>query len=665
MTSESQFEPFEFGEYRLLRKIAIGGMSEIFLAQPLDPARHSERYVVKRLAPEIAHTSDFIEMFQTEARVATKLRHPNIVRIYDCGVTRGQCYMVMEYVEGLDCWKITRRLARLVETLPLPQVVLVLSGVLRALGYLHGLADEGGRPLGIVHRDVSPSNIYVSRRGDVKLGDFGIALLPGKEAQTERRTRLRGKIRYLSPEQVQGKPFDHRSDLFAVGVLLAELIIGRSPFRGQTDIAVLLNIRDVKLHLAEDLDDRTPPGLREILLRAMAREPEDRYSGAAPMLADLEAFASSEGPAAGPADLAATVERLLRPGDVGDQPTRLDGTPTPSALAPIGPRESRVSFDDLTPIRLVYEYRVHAAAGGAPEGPFNYGEMVERILNGVLRPDDRVSANHGPFVALSSLSDLAQHLPVLTPVTKRVDQPGLPDRRGLLQDEPVGRVFAKLSAARETGLVVFDCDATRKEVYLSEGSPVYASSNVHGELLGEYLVSKGVISRMELEMALAVLPKYQGHIGDTLVALELVDPLTLFEHITEQVRRKILDLFHWKRGEWSFYRGVLCEKRAFPLATTGTALIHEGIRQALTDAAVEEWWTSVKPSALTPVRRPEPPAAEWPLGDAERRVLALVDRRIDAEEAMRIALAGTPLDRAAIIRAAAVCVAAGLIDVEK
>lgn len=272
MTSESQFEPFEFGEYRLLRKIAIGGMSEIFLAQPLDPARHSERYVVKRLAPEIAHTSDFIEMFQTEARVATKLRHPNIVRIYDCGVTRGQCYMVMEYVEGLDCWKITRRLARLVETLPLPQVVLVLSGVLRALGYLHGLADEGGRPLGIVHRDVSPSNIYVSRRGDVKLGDFGIALLPGKEAQTERRTRLRGKIRYLSPEQVQGKPFDHRSDLFAVGVLLAELIIGRSPFRGQTDIAVLLNIRDVKLHLAEDLDDRTPPGLREILLRAIDRK---------------------------------------------------------------------------------------------------------------------------------------------------------------------------------------------------------------------------------------------------------------------------------------------------------------------------------------------------------------------------------------------------------
>ena len=179
-------------------------------------------------------------------RLADRLHHANVVGVQDAGRVDDAFFMVTEYVEGLDCWKITRRLARQIGSLGLPQVLHIVTSALEGLSHVHTLADDDGRPLGIVHRDISPSNILVSRKGEVKLGDFGIALIPSEEVENERRSRLRGKIRYLSPEQVRGQPLDARSDLFAAGVLLAELIIGRSPFRRQTDHALLLTLLAVR-----------------------------------------------------------------------------------------------------------------------------------------------------------------------------------------------------------------------------------------------------------------------------------------------------------------------------------------------------------------------------------------------------------------------------------
>jgi serine/threonine protein kinase len=268
-------------------------MSEVFLARPLDPRRYHERYALKRLLPELARAPNFIQLFDQERALAERLEHPNVVRVVDGGMVEDRCFMVIEYVEGLDGWKVTRRLARQIETLPLDQVLWIVTQALSGLAYLHELRDEQGRPLGIVHRDVSPSNILISRQGEVKVGDFGIALISSAEVEQQRRQRLRGKIRYLSPEQIRNQPLDARSDLFAVGVLLAELIIGRTPFRGQTDIALLLNIRDVRLHLAEDLDERTPAELREILMQALARDPQDRPASAAAMRDRLLAFAAA------------------------------------------------------------------------------------------------------------------------------------------------------------------------------------------------------------------------------------------------------------------------------------------------------------------------------------------------------------------------------------
>ncbi|MBN1774098.1 MAG: protein kinase [Deltaproteobacteria bacterium] len=656
---DNRFEPTPFGNYTLLRRIGQGGMSEVFLARPLDPRRHHERFALKRLLPDLARAPDFVRLFEQERQLAARLKHPNVVRVVDGGVVDDRCFMVIEYVEGLDGWKVTRRLARQIETLPLDQVLWIVTQALAGLAYLHELRDERGASLGIVHRDVSPSNILLSRRGEVKVGDFGIALIRSAEIEQQRRQRLRGKIRYLSPEQIRNQPLDARSDLFAVGVLLAELIIGRTPFRGQTDIALLLNIRDVRLHLAEDLDERTPAELRQILLQALAREPRDRPPRASAMRDRLLAFAAATGlrPAAAP--LAATVERLLRPGDVGDEDVLRD-TLTPWAHAPVGPREIAVVGTGGAPSRPVTTYRVRWADGR--ESPaLSYAEVVEQLLGGHVAATDQVAVDDAPFRPVHALPDLLRHLPLLTPTTTRIDGPGVPDRHGLFQDDAVPTVFLLLARHRETGLLVADAGSVRKEVYLVDGHPIYASSNLGSELLGEYLVRKGVLNRVELELALAMLPRYEGHLGDTLVALELLDPLTLFSHITEQVREKVLELYGWQDGSWSFFRGVVCEKRAFPLSSSAPELLHEGIHRSRTDEQLAAWWTTVAERVVAPVPQAEPPPDWWPLTEAERHALVAVDRPLKAGDALRRLQARAPqFDRPALLRALHLLLAAGL-----
>lgn len=659
-TRDNRFEPTPFGNYTLLRRLGQGGMSEVFLARPLDPRRYHERYALKRLLPELARVPNFVQLFDQERALAERLEHPNVVRVVDGGMVEDRCFMVIEYVEGLDGWKVTRRLARQVETLPLDQVLWIVTETLSGLAYLHELRDEQGRPLGIVHRDVSPSNILISRQGEVKLGDFGIALISSAEVEQQRRQRLRGKIRYLSPEQVRNQPLDARSDLFAVGVLLAELIIGRTPFRGQTDIALLLNIRDVRLHLAEDLDERTPAELREILMQALARDPQDRPASAAEMRDRLLAFAAAAGLRLGPAPLAATVERLLRPGDIGDEDVLRD-TLTPWVNEPVGPRAVVVAGGRPAEPPAA-RYRVRWADGR--ESPdLSYAEIVEQLLAGRVAATDAVSVDGAAFRPVSALPDLLRHLPLLTPTTTRIDGPGLPDRQGLFQDDSVAGVFLVLARHRETGLLVADAGSVRKEVYLVDGHPTYASSNLASELLGEYLVRKGVIQRGELEMALALLPRYEGHLGDTLVALELVDPLTLFQHISEQVREKVLDLYRWPAGTWSFFRGVMCDKRVFPLASSAPELLHAGIHRSRSDAQIEEWWAGTEERTLAPAPAADPPAEWWPLTDLERRALAAIDRPLRAADALRRLQARVPqADRAALLRALHLLLTAGLVQ---
>jgi serine/threonine protein kinase len=648
-----------FGRYELLRKLGTGGMAEIFLARPIDPARRNERYALKRLLPELAEMEDFVELFEQETRLASRVRHPNLLTVHDCGRVEGRYFIISEYVEGLDCWKISRRLARAGEALPLPLVTQIALGTLEALDYIHTMKDEAGRPLRVVHRDVSPSNILISLKGTVKLSDFGIALVPNEELENQRRKRLRGKIRFLAPEQLDGQMVDFHADLFAVGVLMAELILGRSPFHGQTDLAVLLNIRDVRLNLAEDFEKNVPAELRATLLRSLARDPKDRHASAAAMRDEVLAFARKAGVRLEPGELADTVQRLLRPGDLGDEDV-YRSTLTPEENEPVLPREPLDEFGKKTPVEPSVEYRVQKSDGQVL-GPINYAQLIEGVSTGLFSSVDRVSADGGPFLPLTSVPGVRQHLPLLEQTTTGVVIPAVPDSKGRFETDTVAGVFIQLAAGRETGLLVADLNAIRKEIYFVDGNPLYVSSNIQSEQLGRFLLARGAIGTMELDMALAVLPRYQGNISDALLALDVIDPVTLFEHITDHIRHRWLDLFTWKSGAWWFYRGVTCQ-REFMLLPSAANMIREGIDHSLPDAELEDWWNSTATIDLDPVASAKPPREWWSPNEQDKLVLATIDRRMSGAEAMGRLLQHEPApSRDKILRSLNFCLTAGLL----
>src|SRR3954466_7908010 len=231
------------GRYKIVRKVADGGMAEIFLATQLGREGFQKPVILKRIHSTIYADPQFRNMFIDEAHISMGLSHSNIVQILDLGVGSGRYFLVMEVVDGWDLGRVLHRAAT--ATMPLPRELglYVTAEVCRALAYAHGKMDaEGERPLGIVHRDVSPQNILLSEQGEVKLTDFGIAKAMNKREHTGTGV-VKGKVAFMSPEQALGRSIDARSDIFAVGTVLYLTLIGKRPFEGGTDLETLMRVQ--------------------------------------------------------------------------------------------------------------------------------------------------------------------------------------------------------------------------------------------------------------------------------------------------------------------------------------------------------------------------------------------------------------------------------------
>ncbi len=241
--------PIRFGRYLLVERLAIGGMAELFLAT--SPGEHGfqKRVVIKRLLPSLVEDKTYTAMFIDEAKLTARLVHPKIAQTFELGQVDGTLYIAMEHVDGIDVLALLREFASRRRRIEQPLAAWIAHEVLDALDYAHNLAGEDGAPLGIVHRDISPSNVLLSGRGDIKLVDFGIARAIDPEREHKSKTgTLKGKYGYMSPEQVIEQGLDSRSDLFSVGVVLAELLTGRRLFAAANELDVLLMVRDAKLH---------------------------------------------------------------------------------------------------------------------------------------------------------------------------------------------------------------------------------------------------------------------------------------------------------------------------------------------------------------------------------------------------------------------------------
>ena len=278
--------PKRFGKYLVLDRIAVGGMGEVYKCKIIGDEGFEKLAVLKRTLPHLDVEEEVVKSFIEEAKLSALLQHPNIVQIYDFGTIDGAYFIAMEHLLGKDLNAVNEKAQEKHMTISLENILYIVSQICAGLDYAHKLNDSNGQKLNIIHRDISPQNIFITYEGEVKIIDFGIA----KAACKSRGTRvgiIKGKAGYMSPEQAEGKVVDHRTDIFSTGILLYELVTGKPMFPGSF-FQILAKMRDAEFEPPERITEDLPPRVYAILHRALAKEPSRRYQSASAMLADLE-----------------------------------------------------------------------------------------------------------------------------------------------------------------------------------------------------------------------------------------------------------------------------------------------------------------------------------------------------------------------------------------
>jgi serine/threonine-protein kinase len=590
--------PSMLGRYRLLERLATGGMAEIYRASILGSHDVEKIVAIKRILPHLAKEREFVEMFIDEARLMMQLSHPKIVQVYDFYEADGELFMALELVDGIDALALLRGCSRHSIRLPVPLAMFIATEVLDALDYAHNASGPNGKSLEVVHRDISPSNIFISRRGHVKLGDFGIARVvePAKLESKTGSTTLKGKYGYMSPEQVVGAPIDGRADVFAVGIVLAEMLVGRRLFTAPNDLDVLLMVRDANLERLNRYGVDLAPDVRALVENALQRSPNARYAGAGAFRDALQEWLFRNRHRVGHADLAKFIETVPREteappiGQEGGGDHVLEG-PQTNAAAEAADRKRRN-----------IQAAVRAASSNGTLNPFpadNVGDAVAEAIDRVMT--ENTPTPEAPAPVLSD-GDIVADLASATPAS----------------------LLARLAADQETGLVVVESRDVVKEIFLVGGVPEYVTSNAANERLGEYLVAHNVITSGELSMVLAILPRFNGKIGDTLVGLGLLRPLEVFRHLCRQVRDKVIDVFGWTHGTFKFFRGRTNTREAFPLRLDPWEILGAAVAVLPLDP-VRERLVAVSTSHVRRVERPRPVPEDFRLGSGPRELWNRLD----------------------------------------
>jgi len=279
----------QLGRYHLLDRIAFGGMAEIYRAKTFDAQGTPHLVAVKRVLAHLAEDDDFIQMLVDEAKIASVLRHGNIARVYEFARAHGEYFIAMEHVDGKDMRTVLERCRAKKKPIPPEHAAYIAAEVGAALHAAHSAVDSRGRPLRIIHRDVSPSNIICSYAGEVKLCDFGIAKATLSRVTTKTGV-IKGKVKYMSPEQALGRKLDHRSDVFSLGSCLYEMLTRIPPFTATNEMDLLIKVRDAKYRPVTELQPGIPPELEAITDKCLTRSRANRYQTAAEAEGDLRAF---------------------------------------------------------------------------------------------------------------------------------------------------------------------------------------------------------------------------------------------------------------------------------------------------------------------------------------------------------------------------------------
>jgi hypothetical protein len=275
------------GPYRILHKVAQGGMAELFLADYVRQDGFRRKMALKRILPQLAGNSEFIKMFTREARLAALLQHPNVVQIFDYGKIENAYFIAMEYISGKNLKEILTAMNR---GLPIEHTVFIISKICKGLYYSHNRRDDDtGEPLKIIHRDISPQNMLISYEGEVKISDFGISKARSEPSLTMAGV-IKGKLAYLSPEQSLGESVDERTDIYALGLVIYEAISGKKVYAFDTDVEAIRAIPTLEIEPLMNVIREVPAELNDIVMKCLAKNKEDRYKNAAALYDDLDRF---------------------------------------------------------------------------------------------------------------------------------------------------------------------------------------------------------------------------------------------------------------------------------------------------------------------------------------------------------------------------------------
>ncbi len=335
------------GRYALLRRLGRGGMAEVFLARQEGPSDFAKTVVVKRMLPHLSENKRFVDMFLREARVAARLNHPNVVQIFELGQDQDTFFLAMEFIDGITLHKLAKRAWRQHRALPTEVIVRAMADVALGLHHAHTLLDDEGQPAGLVHRDVSPDNLMMTRDGVTKVLDFGIAKSTAQRGPVTKTGELKGKIPYMSPEQIQGHTLDGRSDLFSLGVTFYWLLAGKRPFDGATEVLTLKHVLDDQPVPPSRINNRVPVALDRLVLRLLAKDPRRRYQSGHELHDRLLAMLGSEGAARAPA--ARLVAELASSTDTGLDDPSMHGADEAPASEPISTTFAATTVTAATP----------------------------------------------------------------------------------------------------------------------------------------------------------------------------------------------------------------------------------------------------------------------------------------------------------------------------
>ncbi len=301
--------PQSFGKYQLIKKLATGGMAEVWLARQTGIEGFAKNVVVKRILPHLSEDAEFVDMFGNEARIAARFSHSNIAQVYEFGEANGTYYIAMEYIHGEDLGRVMRKAYNAGGWLPLQMAIRIVASACEGLYYAHTRTNDAGQPLKVVHRDISPQNILVSFDGSVKLVDFGIAKAADQASMTKSGA-IKGKFAYMAPEQASGKPLDHRADIFAIGLVLYELVTGQRPLKRESELGTLQAALECNIPAPSEIAE-VPAELDSVVMKALAKAADDRYQTARQFQVALEEFLVSQRWVASSVQLSELMETLF------------------------------------------------------------------------------------------------------------------------------------------------------------------------------------------------------------------------------------------------------------------------------------------------------------------------------------------------------------------